>query len=125
MDGKILTRFSKDASTWYDKWLDSETYHIEPPTVEIIRIPVVGMAHQGVSEDMLLDDQLVLEADPENKFDPKAIKVLYLGEQVGWIPRRSTAIIHSKVFVQDGDDLSVLPKLISGRELFVYVVAER
>ena len=120
----ITTRFSRSAAEWYDKWLAEEMYHIEPPEIEVTRIPIIGMKHQSVPEDLVLDDVLVLEHDSENKFDPKAIKVLYQDVQIGWIPRKQTYCFHGVSFNQEGEDLSVLPKVISGKELFVYVVTK-
>jgi hypothetical protein len=119
----IETRFSREAPEWYDKWLDAETFHIEPPEPEdiIIRVAIIGMKHHDVPDDLRLEGPVILEHEEDNKFDRRAIKVLYNGEHIGYIPRKETAYFHDNTFRQEGD-LSILPKVISGPELYVYLV---
>ena len=38
-------------------------------------------------------DELKLARDPTNCFDDKAVKVLYNGEQIGWIPREKNKTV--------------------------------
>lgn len=119
----LKTLYSSKAEGWYDQWVNSETYGLEPSEVRIERIPIVGMRHQGVSEDLVLDGELELVPDPENEFDPNAIKVLYYGKQIGWVPRKDTALIHQRDFHQEDKDLYNIPKLISGKGLFIYLLS--
>ena len=112
---------------WFSEWSERELY-LRPgeDTLEerpvIKRIAVVGMRHRGVDEKVPLAGPLVLEAEPSNKVDPTAIKVLYDGMHIGYIPRSETYLIHGKRFWQDGEDSTATPVLISGPDYCVYLL---
>lgn len=54
--------------------------------------PIIGMRHRGVEAERIvrglaMDEALVLERDPGNRYDPNAVKVVARGEHVGFVPR--------------------------------------
>jgi len=119
----LTTRFAPNTEEWYAGWAEQDSYALEPAETTIKRIAIVGMKHRGISGKLLLDGPVTLVHDFSNSFDPNAIKVLYGETQVGWVPRHQTGLIHNQEFFQDGEDSSLVPKLISGPELFLYLVS--
>lgn len=60
--------------------------------------PIIGMRHRGVEAERIVrslarDEALVLERDPENQYDPNAVKVIARGEHVGFVPKALAALL--------------------------------
>lgn len=62
---------------------------------QIYRTAVTGLSHHDyalVATDVEVGVNLDLEADPGNKYDEYATKVMYEGAQIGWIPKGNEII---------------------------------
>jgi hypothetical protein len=54
---------------------------------------VAGLAHHGfeyIGESLTVGDYVLLEPEPDNKYDENAIKVSFMGARLGYVPRRIT-----------------------------------
>lgn len=51
--------------------------------------------YDGPRMDIEIGEQVLFEPEPNNQFDPQAIKVLLRGEVVGYINRCQTAVFHT------------------------------
>jgi hypothetical protein len=68
-----------------------------PPWIELQRSPVAGFQyHQGEAVWSLLSvgDALTLLSEPHNPYDSRAVKVLWQGMQLGYVPRVDNAAVH-------------------------------
>ena len=52
-----------------------------------------------------IGDVVSLEPDPENEYDPQAVKVIFAGHHIGFIPKASNPPIFSAL--RDGDEVVV------------------
>lgn len=78
----------------------------------------VTKIHNGVNPQKIIPylkrgENLILEADSNNKYDKLAVKVLTIdGEQIGWIPRECYATnLQEDIFYRLTDGLTVLAKV--------------
>jgi len=46
-----------------------------------------------VFEDLKIGTQLLLMAEPENRFDPNAVAIYYQEEKLGFVPREENALL--------------------------------
>ena len=59
---------------------------------DIVEFNIAGMSHQDNIDEYLGEFKGTLEAEPDNAYDPDAIKVLALdGHHVGYVPKDMTA----------------------------------
>ncbi|SRR6266404_534299 len=60
--------------------------------MELLQFTMTGTAHSAGFKrfkDMIkAGDRLELQRDPTNAYDQGAIKVLYDGEHIGWVPKK-------------------------------------
>ena len=62
----------------------------------IYRCSISGLSHNNYAmyaKELEAGDELGLERDPLNRFDDYAIKVMYEGDQIGWIPKGQNEIL--------------------------------
>lgn len=62
----------------------------EPRRIELQHSPVAGFQyHKGLEIWTLLNvgDELLLVSEPENKYDPRAVRVEWRGQKLGYVPR--------------------------------------
>ena len=67
------------------------------PWIELQRSPVAGFQYyQGetVWSRLNVGDALTLLSEPHNAYDSRAVKVLWQGEQLGYVPRLDNAAVH-------------------------------
>ena len=67
------------------------------PWIELQRSPVAGFQyHQGetVWSRLSVGDALALLSEPDNAYDSRAVKVLWQGVQLGYVPRVDNAAVH-------------------------------
>lgn len=56
---------------------------------------------KGIVEGLTQGTELYLEPEPENKFDPNAIKVMFGHEHLGYIPAKFAAEIGAAMEIHD------------------------
>lgn len=59
---------------------------------------------RALAASLTIGDQVDLEADPENPYDPMAVKVMYDDEHIGFIARHNNYQISE--WLQDGGEAS-------------------
>lgn len=42
-----------------------------------------------VADQLQLDDLVYLQPDPSNEYDANAVKIIWQGRQLGWVPQKS------------------------------------
>lgn len=57
--------------------------------------PVAGAFAKPRGQQVDVGDTLRVEAEPSNKYDRTAVAVFYNAGQVGYIPRKDTAVFHT------------------------------
>lgn len=57
--------------------------------------PVAGAFAKPHGQQVDVGDTLRVEAEPSNKYDTRAVAVFYNAGQVGYIPRKDTAVFHT------------------------------
>jgi hypothetical protein len=58
--------------------------------------PLAGFRHAEAAEvwaDLRTGDELVLVREPDNAFDPNAVRVEWRGRKLGYVPRRDNAAL--------------------------------
>lgn len=69
----------------------------EPHGVTIQTSPIAGFQyHQGerLWQHLRVGDKLTLVCEPENKYDPRAVRVDWRGHKLGYVPRlENTAVV--------------------------------
>ncbi len=60
--------------------------------------PIIGMRHRGpeaeqIVRSLAMDEAIVLERDPGNRFDPNAVEVIARGEHVGFVPKALAVLL--------------------------------
>ncbi|MDE2103566.1 MAG: HIRAN domain-containing protein [Patescibacteria group bacterium] len=73
--------------------------------------PIVGSRHRGPEAERIIrtlarDEALVLERDPQNPYDPNAVKVIARGEHVGFVPKALAALLAKEMDAADMPQLS-------------------
>jgi hypothetical protein len=60
--------------------------------MKLLEFQMTGTAHsagyKAHKAEIHEGDELVLERDPHNQYDTAAIKVLWHGEHIGWVPKK-------------------------------------
>lgn len=60
--------------------------------MKLLEFTMSGTAHSSgyklLKSQLKAGDEVVFERDPHNAYDTGAIKVLYLDQQIGWVPKR-------------------------------------
>lgn len=62
----------------------------------IKRVNVTGLSHHNYAmfaKQIEVGDELVMERDVTNRFDQNAIRLLWNGEQIGWVPKEQNDVI--------------------------------
>jgi hypothetical protein len=94
-------------------------YHRDKPAKgnkgfpDLSRVAIIGGKHLGVTDLGPFLGPVKLTFDPQNPFDPKAIKVLYEDKQIGWVPRGYTYLFHR---------LTKHDKFVTGTSQYLYIV---
>jgi hypothetical protein len=47
-----------------------------------------------VFENLKIGAELMLKAEPENRFDPNAVAIYYQEEKLGFVPRKENPMLH-------------------------------
>lgn len=58
--------------------------------------PLAGFRHASAADlwaELHAGDDLTLKREPENKFDPNAVRVEWRGRKLGYVPRRDNAAL--------------------------------
>ena len=63
-------------------------------------------------------DQLELELEPTNKFDPNAIKILFQKKIVGYVPKEISILIKSKI----DDDIFMIAECTGWKSQFEILI---
>jgi len=85
---------SKSQESVSNKKVKSDSNDLKPKTIKVSQFEVVGHYHVSqkikkiISSELKKGDELELEPDPNNQYDKKAIKVLFNGYQIGWVPKK-------------------------------------
>lgn len=111
----MITTFENDIGERHREWVEFQTYAVPGQMTlgeGIEKIPVVG-GRFSVSCQTVISGPVVLLPDPENPVDAKAIKVIYHGSQIGWVPRDRTHLFRR---------LLKTDRLVNGPTPHIYIV---
>lgn len=61
--------------------------------MQILRCHIAGIPHRKPAKLPAVGDHVLLVPEPDNKFDPNAIKVLWDGIHLGYVPKTETATV--------------------------------
>lgn len=93
----FLTRLAAAAGAWLAQPAAQAASPV-PRRFELQRSPVAGFQyHRGEAlwADLAPGQALVLLREPDNPYDPKAVRVDWNGQKIGYVPRiENTAVAH-------------------------------
>lgn len=80
----------------------------------IYELPLAGESYcQPACRKVNIGDVVRLTPEPENRYDPRAIRVVTrLGERIGYVPRESW--VTRVIIDEDGDVFAVIKKKLGG-----------
>lgn len=110
MEGTLTTYYKPNAPELYLDWMEKELG-------ECHKVNIVGERFQPTAVPIFFEESLLLVPDHSNPVDPQAIKVLYRGAQVGWVPRNQTYLFQENLRPNVKDI-----KVISGPLHCLYVI---
>lgn len=83
--------------------------------IELQRSPVAGFQYhkgQEIWESMRVGDELTLVREPENKYDPRAVRVEWQGYKLGYVPRVDNASVNHLL----GDNQRLVAEIVALNE---------
>ena len=114
----MRTRYSSKIDKVYIEESDKDFYRGNDSKVALgdwfVRLPIVGGRYLGVDANLALEEPVELVRDLENPVDPNAIKVLYRGHHIGWIPVDRT-------YLFSGSRLNGI-SVFSGKSHHIYLI---
>lgn len=92
-----------------------ETVTMTKTTLALLTVAGLRFYSYWNHPEDLTGKAVTFEPEPTNQYDPKAIKIMLDGKQLGHVPRTQTGVIHDKLekgFVVDGVITHHYPKAV-------------